>query len=393
MRPIVAVLKEFRWALGAWWHIAFDSAVRATVSAPPAGGAVCIVQLGAAGDFVLWLAAGRRLAQHYRASGRKLVLVANAVWAQWARELGIADEVWEIDPPRFGRDLRYRAGWVRRMRAAAFSEVVQPTHSRSALWGDSLVRASAAPRRIGSAGDCADTPAWLKRVTDRWFTELIDCGTDARMELLRHADFLRGLGLVDFRAARPVLQAGPPPPGLPARYAVLVPGAGWEGRAWPAAGFADIGRRLAAQGLTPVVVGGPEDRPRADLLLRELEGSAQDWVGRTTLAELAAILAGARLVVSNETGAAHIAAATGTPVVCILGGGHYSRFMPYETEENDWRRTFPVVVAQRMDCFGCNWRCIYARRAGEAVKCVRDVLPAAVWLQAEACLTHRSTAP
>ncbi len=388
MRPIMAALNDVRWALNALWHVVFDAAVLATVSRPPPGGAVCIVQLGATGDFVLWLAAGRRLARHYRASGRKLVMVANAAWAQWAREFGIADEIWEIDPPRFGWDFRYRADWLRRMRAAAFGEVVQPTHSRSALWGDSLVRAGGAPRRIGSAGDCAVTPAWLKRIADRWFTGLIDCGAETRMELLRHADFLRGLGIADFRAARPVLEAGPLPPGLPAQYAVLVPGAGWDGRAWPAAAFADIGRRLAARGLTPVVVGAPEDRPMADMLLRELQPDAVDRVGRTTLADLAAILAGARLVVSNETGPAHIAAATGTPVVCIVGGGHFGRFMPHAFEEKDERGSWPIVVAQRMDCFGCNWRCIYPRGAGEAVKCVREVAPAAVWRQVEACLAR-----
>jgi len=384
----MGALKDFRWTLDALRHVAFDSAVLATASRPPAGGAACIVQLGAMGDFVLWLAAGRRLAHHYRASGRKLVLVANAAWAQWAREMRIADEVWEIDPPRFGWDFRHRAEWLRRMRAAAFGEVVQPTHSRSALWGDSLVRASGAQRRIGSAGDCADTPPWLKRIADRWFSELIDCGATTRMEILRHADFLRGLGIADFRATRPVLEAGPPPPELPAQYAVLVPGAGWDGRAWPAAAFADIGRRLAARGLTPVVVGGPGDRPMAQLLMRELHATAVDRVGRTTLGELASILAGARLVVSNETGPAHIAAATGTPVVCIVGGGHFGRFMPHEFEAKDERGAWPIVVAHRMDCFGCNWRCIYTRGDGEAVRCVREVGAAAVWGQVEACLAR-----
>jgi len=381
--------QNMREALGAWLRIAFDALALAMAPAQATGATVCIVQFGAIGDFVLWLEAGRRVARHYGESGHRRVLVANVAWAAWARELGLADEVWEIEPARFDRDFRYRAQWLRRMRAGGFATVLQPTHSRTAMAGDSLVRASAAPQRIGSAGDRANTPAWLKRRADAWFTRLIDCGSDARMELLRNADFMRGLGFADFRAQVPDLRAGLPP--NPAnqghkKYAVLIPGAGVEWRAWPVGSFAWIGRRLAQQGIGLVVAGGAADLSMTDALMRELQGKAENFAGRTTLGELAAILAGARLVISNETAAAHIAAAVGTPAVCAMGGGHYGRFLPYVLEVEEKR--VPIPVVQKMDCFGCNWRCIHPRASGEAVKCIRDITPDAVWRQAEACLAQ-----
>ena len=380
---------ELRQAWGSVRRIALDAVVLAAVPRPAPTSDVCIVRVDGIGDFVLWIDACRQLVAQHRAAGARVVLVANAIWAQWARELELADEVWEFDRARFANDAAYRAQWLRRMRAAGFDTVLQPAHSRRPAEGDALVRASGAPKRIGSAGDSTNSPAWLLRWADGWYTERIACGSPARMELLRNAEFMRGLGFTGFRARAPSLGAK-----LPANpvafahksYAVLFPGAAYELRAWPRGAFAEVGRRLAAKGVGLVLVGGAGDRAVADALLRELPSGVEDFTGRTTLGELAAIMAGAKLVIANETGAAHIAAAAGTQVVCVMGGGHYGRFMPYQLEDGGERRIVPIAVAHKMDCFGCNWRCIYARAPGEPVKCIKDLSLEEVWPQVEACL-------
>ncbi len=392
----MAAWDEFRRQLGLLGRIALDTVLLATTPVASQGSSVCIVRVDGIGDFVLWIDACRQLSARYRGGGSRVVLVANASWAQWARELELADEVWEFDRARFAREIRYRAHWIRKMRAAGFGAAVQPAHSRRPAEGDSLVRASGAPQRIGSAGDSINSPAWLKRWADSWFTELIACGSASRMELLRNADFMRGLGFAGYRARLPDLGARlQERPARLARngYAVLVPGAGHEMRAWPISSFAETGRRLAARGLGLVVVGGAGDRPAAQALLRELPGNVEDFTGRTTLGELAAILAGARLVVSNESGAAHMAAAAGTAVVCVMGGGHYGRFMPYELEEHPGRKPVPIAVARKMDCFGCGWHCIYARSPGEPVKCIKDVAFDQLWPQVTACLALADSSP
>jgi ADP-heptose:LPS heptosyltransferase len=382
---------EFWRTLGLLWRILLDGLTLVTAPVTSGSASVCIVRVDGIGDFVLWIDACRRLSARYRGAGLRVVLVANAIWAPWARELELVDEVWEFDRVRFAQDFGYRAGWIRKMHASGFGTVLQPAHSRRPAEGDSLVRASGAPQRIGSAGDCANSVAWLKQWADRWYTELINCGGTQRMELLRNADFMRGLGFADFRARLPELGANPAknPVGLARKsYAVLIPGAGAELRAWPIASFAETGRRLAARGLGLVLAGAAGDRPAAQALLRELPPGVEDFTGQTRLGELAAILADARLVVSNETGAAHIAAAVGSPVVCVMGGGHYGRFMPYELEESPDRQFLLVPVARKMDCFGCGWKCIYARAPGEPVKCIKDVTMEQLWPQVIACLAQ-----
>ena len=69
------------------------------------------------------------------------------------------------------------------------------------------------------------------------------------------------------------------------------------------------------------------------------------------------------IAVDERTSAMNIAAACGVAAVCILGGGHYGRFMPYEVEQADGR-PLPRAIIHQMSCFGCNWQCIYQRSHG-----------------------------
>ncbi|WP_169740758.1 glycosyltransferase family 9 protein [Nevskia soli] len=314
----------------------------------------------------------------------KLTLVANATWAAWARELDLADEIWALDPLRFNKDWNYRASWVRRARSAGFSTVIQPTYSRWTTAGDSFVRVTHAAVRIGSVGDNSNTLSWLKKWADAWYTQLIPHGGEDCMELVRNAHFMRGIGFSDFRARVPHLPvdaANLSAFQLPCPYAVLVPGGSWSGKAWPVTSFTEIGRRLLVSGLQLVIVGGAPDRRCTDELLHELDGKAINLTGRTSLAALAAILHHAQIVVSNDTGSAHIAAAVGASVVCILGGGHYGRFLPYQIEESFDKRPLPIAVSKTLACFGCNWTCIYNVEVNQPVKCIKEIMVEDVWQQ------------
>jgi ADP-heptose:LPS heptosyltransferase len=104
-------------------------------------------------------------------------------------------------------------------------------------------------------------------------------------------------------------------PRLPSRYVVVHPGASVPARAWGEAANAAAVAELARAGWPVVVTGGPSERR----LTAAVAGEASlDLGGRTSLAGLAAVLEGAAAVVSGNTGAAHLAAAVGTPVVSLF---------------------------------------------------------------------------
>lgn len=118
----------------------------------------------------------------------------------------------------------------------------------------------------------------------------------------------------DVRLARSA--AVSPAPGA----AVVHVGAAYPSREWPAARFGEVARALADRGLRVVLSGSGGERPRA-LQVAALAGLPEDRVlaGRTSLPEFVALIADARLVVTADTGAAHVASAYGTASVVLFG--------------------------------------------------------------------------
>jgi lipopolysaccharide heptosyltransferase II len=104
-------------------------------------------------------------------------------------------------------------------------------------------------------------------------------------------------------------------------YAVLHPGASAASRRWPAARFGAVARALGQQGLAVVLSGGPDELALIDSVLQGALATPRpalpvlSLAGRLALGELAALIAGAQVLVANNSGPAHLAAALGTPVV------------------------------------------------------------------------------
>jgi ADP-heptose:LPS heptosyltransferase len=111
----------------------------------------------------------------------------------------------------------------------------------------------------------------------------------------------------------------PPRQATPA-FTLLHPGAAAPGRRWPAARFAAVGRRLAADGHDVRITGSAAERDLASRVAR-LAGLPRAHVlaGQTALGDLAALTAAARLVISGDTGMSHLAAAYARPSVTLFG--------------------------------------------------------------------------
>lgn len=105
------------------------------------------------------------------------------------------------------------------------------------------------------------------------------------------------------------------------RGAVLLhPGAASPARRWPAERFAAVARREVAMGHRVAITGvSAESALATEVAAKAGLPPSAVLAGRTTLAELAAVVAAARLVVSGDTGVAHLATAVGTPSVVLFG--------------------------------------------------------------------------
>lgn len=342
---------------------------------------VLVVKLDAIGDFVVWLDAAKALRRLYPQERYELTLAGNCLWTSLAEKMDYFDAVWPIDRRRFYKEPIYRFKFMWKVRRAGFSVAIYPTFSREYLYGDSVLRCSGARERIGSQGDLSNISNRQKFLSNRWFTRLVPAADAPLMELERNAEFIRGLGLQDFRPNIPDLpDCGPPPPALKWNmYYVLFPGAGARTRQWPEARFAELARRIhRVTGWVGLICGGPGEEALGRAIEADLDVPVQNWIGKTTLPELVSIIAGSQLLVANETSAIHIAAAVSTPSICILGGGHHGRFIPYRIQ-SPTDRPLPVAISSPMECFGCDWDCIDDEAAEKGAPCVKSISVDAAW--------------
>jgi len=137
---------------------------------------------------------------------------------------------------------------------------------------------------------------------------------------------------------------------------VLHPGANDSRRRWPVERLAEVGSELARKGARLVVIGTRAEQPLADRLLATLEGEAADLTGRLGLGGLAGLLAQATLLVGNDSGPRHLAAAVGTATVAVYWGVSLASYGPlYRARHRAptaWRLHCPVCGANALhhDC-------------------------------------------
>lgn len=350
---------------------------------------VLLVRLDSIGDFVLWLDSAAGLRALYPSDRYRLVLLGNALWTDLALDQPFFDEVIPVHTGQFSRDLRYRLALWRRLRGTAWLLAINPAYSRHLPFDDAVIRVCGAKERIGFQGDCSNQRIWEMWISNRWYTRLIPAGTQPLMELERNAEFIRGLGLPHFHAGLPELEVTPEPPAelAPGKYFVLVPGAGRVMRQWPAENFAALVQRVWDVYRIKAVICGAPGEEALGRRIRALvpEGvDLEDRTGTTMLPGFAAIIKGAEMVIANESSAVHIAAAVGTKSVCLVGGGHFGRFVPYRIER-ETRGPMPLIISHRMDCYHCNWNCRYDCR-GKAAPCVENIALDDVWRAVQAGL-------
>ncbi len=115
--------------------------------------------------------------------------------------------------------------------------------------------------------------------------------------------------------------------GVNAKYAVIVPGAAQPDKRWPIERFAELADKIGSRfGMQIVATGSQGEREYIEAIGRRVVNLA----GKTAVRELIPLMRKASLVVSNDTGPGHIAAALSVPIVMIFGPTNPARVCPYK---------------------------------------------------------------
>jgi ADP-heptose:LPS heptosyltransferase len=342
---------------------------------------VAIIRLDAIGDFILWLDATKEFRRLY--PDKKITFICNEAYADFAKHFNYWDNVIPVNTEKLINSFLYRIRILTYIRRKNFEIVIHPTYSRVFLTGDSIVRASSASEKIGSAGDLSNISYWEKKISDKWYTKLIAASEKKLMEIERNFEFIENLGGEKFTpkiAYIPVLkntknlQINNP-------YFIVVPGAQWKYKMWKQENFTKIIQRLVeCTGWSCVLCGSEKEFQLCNEIIEISSVPAINLAGKTNISEFVEVIRQAKILISNDTSAVHIAASVGTPSICILGGGHFGRFLPYPEYLIDKNTKIPSVIYNKMDCFGCNWKCYHNNyQNNESMPCIQEVHVDKVW--------------
>jgi heptosyltransferase-1 len=136
------------------------------------------------------------------------------------------------------------------------------------------------------------------------------------------------------------------------RWIALQPGARWPNKRWPIELFAETARQLAVQlpEVGFVVLGGEDDKPLGDFLAASLPERGLNLTGRTSLPESVEWLRRSDLLLTNDTGPMHIAAALGKPLVALFGPTEPRRTGPYGRLDEVVRHPLPCAPCLKPRC-------------------------------------------
>jgi hypothetical protein len=142
-------------------------------------------------------------------------------------------------------------------------------------------------------------------------------------------------------------------PGDGAPLLVLQPSCTDPRRAWPAERYAAVGDHFAARGARVVLNGTAAEAPLLARVRGAMRARALDLAGALSLGGLLGLLARARLLVSNDTGTAHLARAIGTPTVTVFWIGNVGGYAPVSSARDavavSWRTVCPRCGKSNVD--------------------------------------------
>jgi lipopolysaccharide heptosyltransferase II len=284
-------------------------------------------------------------------------------WAPLVERVDGVDRVWPVE----GGFLRWLTA-VPALRAERFDIAVD---LQGLLRSGLIAWLSGAPRRVGFAAgregsprfytDRITVPARDTHAVDRYLLVARALGAAAAPPAFGLRELASDAGEVERRLAESGLAAG-------TRWVAVNASARWLTKRWPVERFAVVADRIQSEGLGRIaVIGGPEDREVAHALARAMRTPLVDLAGAFDLGLLPALLRSAAVLLTNDSGPMHVAAAVGTPVVALFGPTSPARTGPYGAGH--------AVLVAGIPCSPC-----YSRQCTneEPLACLTALTPDAV---------------
>ena len=290
-----------------------------------------LVKTDAIGDYILFRNFIEEIKTLSLFTDFKITLVANELVKDLVNEfdLKFLENIIYINRKSFTSSLLYRKQIYTQLNKTDFQYAINPSFSRDYLIADSLIRISNAKHKIGQLGNFSNDYPFFKNISDNWYSQIIDTGSAIQFEFSRTKKFLESIAGQSMNIVQPNLPLNTK---ITENYVVIFPGAGEKIKQWNPINFANTVNEIHQKtGLKIIIAGSKFDTDLANEIIGNVthKNNIENYCGKTTLVELAALISGATCLITNDSSAYHIAACMKTKTICLLIGRHYGRFAPY----------------------------------------------------------------
>jgi ADP-heptose:LPS heptosyltransferase len=244
---------------------------------------------------------------------------------------------------------------------------------------------SGASRRIGYTERVSERKSVLNFGFDRFYTDVLP-GSGVKHEVERNLEILRYLGAeprssemefwrdpADGDFAREVLESNQVQPGVGILVGLGLSGGHSALKRWPVAHYIELAQLIVDANpdkrVRFLLVGGKEDIPLGKAF-SEAHPDTIDMIGRTTILQMGALLASTDYFIGNDSGAMHVAAASGTKVIGIFGSSCHHRFSAWGNRAKS--------ISLELDCGPCKTNHVIDRCSAcvyPSPKCMDDLAP------------------
>ena len=268
-------------------------------------------------------------------------MLCHKSWYELSRELDkkYINDFFSFDIEKYKLDHWYKTNLEHKLNFQKYDILIHPTYSRTFLI-DTLISNIKAKIKIGNSGDLSNINFKDKSISDKYYTRLIESEDDYLFEFYRNKIFFEKLLNKNIKINKTSIKyknlIKPPF----SNYIVFVISASVSKRKWSIQNYVTLAKRLYNLGYKIVVCGGSSELTEAKEFKSIFGNSFINLVGKTSLIDILSVLYYSEIVISNDTGLAHISIALKKQTYIISNGNHFGRFVPYPEYFNNYVKCF-----------------------------------------------------
>lgn len=307
---------------------------------------VAIVKFDGLGDLVISTEYINYLIEYYKSKGLKVVLIINRNWVDFAKKEIKTENLILLNYLKFNKFSIYRIYKLLYLSRIKTKYIINLTHTGGKKSAESICSTIKSNHKFGVVDSLYSSNNYTENIALNKFDN----------EIYKNIKVVEYLTQKKYHKIDKKLN-------YPKEKVILVdPFASDTMREWPENKFNELIRFLSEEKYTIKIVGNREFSSSKNLI------GIENLSGKITLLELIKLVQTSELVISNETGIAHLAEFYNTKSICILGGGHYGRFIPYYDKNT---QCYPVYKEKK--CFKCDWECKFINSESKRPSCIDDI--------------------